>query len=220
MANKGNSGHIKKLHAPAYFGAGRKGSKYVTRPNPGRHTLTRSVPLSLVLKKMAITATARESRRAIVSGSVSVNGRQVRNQKYPVGLGDVVGAGGSSSRIWINRQGRIELGEAGGSGLLYKVVGKYKGRGGNIMIRLHDGTVMGADGKVSVNDSVFVKDGKIEKHMQLAPGVECMVIDGVHLGAKGRIVQVVAGNMHKAKSVIIEDGPDKFETLVRNIMVS
>ena len=39
MAEKGNSRYMKRLNAPEYFGIHRKEHAYVTKPNPGRHTL-------------------------------------------------------------------------------------------------------------------------------------------------------------------------------------
>ena len=79
---------------------------------------------------------------------------------------------------------------------------------------------MAAKSDISVNDSVILKDGKIEKTLKLAPGARCAVVDGVHVGAEGTVVNLVEGTMHKSRSLVIESGSSKFETLVRNIMVT
>ena len=36
------------------------------------------------------------------------------------------------------------------------------------MLRLHDGSVVEAKSDISINDSVMLKGGKIEKHFKLA----------------------------------------------------
>jgi ribosomal protein S4E len=100
------------------------------------------------------------------------------------------------------------------------VVGKYKDKENRLMLRLHDGTAIGAKSDIAVNDSVILKDGKIERTIKLAPGARCSVVDGVHVGAQGTVVNLVEGTMHKPRSLVIESGSSKFETLVGNIMVT
>ena len=100
------------------------------------------------------------------------------------------------------------------------MVGKYKDSGNKLMLRLHDGTVLAAKPDVGINDSVTLKEGKITKTFKFQPGAQCSVVDGVHVGTQGKIVTVVEGTMHKPKSIVIEGDSQKFETLVRNILVT
>ena len=100
------------------------------------------------------------------------------------------------------------------------MVGKYKDKSNKLMLRLHDGSVMAAKSDISINDSVMLKGGKIEKTLKLAPGARCAVVNGVHVGSNGTVVNLVEGTMHKPRSLVIESGSSKFETLVRNIMVT
>ena len=87
MGSKGNNRHVKRLAAPKYLHIGRKVNAYVTKPNPGRHTLDSSIAISTVLKeKLGVASSAREARRILKSSSVEVNGKVVRDSRYPLGL--------------------------------------------------------------------------------------------------------------------------------------
>lgn len=123
MANKGGSGHIKRLDAPRYFSISRKnGGRYVVRQNPGRHTMERSVALSLVLIKMGFASNSAESGRIIRGGTVAVNGTATREPKFPVGLSDIIAVGKESRMLGISGKGQLTMSEP--ESQIYKVMGK------------------------------------------------------------------------------------------------
>lgn len=219
MAGKGNSRYMKRLNSPEFFGIHRKTRAYITKPNAGRHRLGRCIALSLAARKLGAAKTTGEADRSIRSGSFKVNGKVVKEPKYPVGIGDIIENGGESHRLWINEQGKATFQPKPGE-QLYKVVGKYKGSKNKLMLRLHDGSVTEAKSGISVNDSVTLKDGKIDKTLKLAAGARCAVVDGVHVGAEGTVVNLVEGTMHRSRSLVVESGASKFETLVQNVMVT
>ena len=117
-------------------------------------------------------------------------------------------------------QGKITFEPTKNKEPLYKVVGKYKDKNNKLMLQLHDGSVMAAKSDISINDSVILKGGKIEKTLKLAPGALCAVVNGVHVGSQRNGRQPRGGHAHKPRSLVIESGSSKFETLVRNIMVT
>jgi small subunit ribosomal protein S4e len=222
MANKGGSGYIKRLYAPKYFAIHRKEHKYVVKQNPGRHSLKKSVALSLIIGKLMPDSTRLEAERIIKGKDVSVNGKTVREPKFPVGLNDSIVIGADSYIIGINERGQISVNKNDKASKLqlYKIVGKYKSKANQLMLRLHDGSAVKGTAEVNVNDSVAVSQGKISKVVKLDKGSKCEVIDGVHVGVFGTIKEIGKGGMHKEKSVTVE--PQKgeaFETLVRNIIV-
>lgn len=221
MAKKGNSSYIKRLYAPKYFAVHRKEYKYVIKQNPGRHTLEKSVALSLLVNKMELAGTRAESKRIIIEGNISVNGKVVREPKFPVGLNDVVSAAKESYLIGIDRKGHIQLEKAKDSASqIYKIIGKYVSSGKHIMLRLHDGRSVKGSADAKVNDSVVLSNGNISKVIKLGQGSKCEVIDGVHVGTVGTVTKISEGNMHKQKSVTIEpEGREQFDTLVKNIIV-
>ncbi len=224
MARKGNKRHVKSLAAPKFFAVHRKEFDYVRKPNAGRHSLSRSVALSYALKQMGYVSTTSEADRAIKRGSIQVNGKVIREPKYPVGFSDVVGVVSEklSKRLGINGLGKMELEDVSKEGQAesntYKVVGKYKARGGKLVLRLHDGRNVTAE--ANTNDSIIVKGGNVEKVLKLENGAKCFVIDGVHVGTYGKVSQLSKGDRKRDASVVIvpEEG-EKFETLVKNIMI-
>jgi ribosomal protein S4E len=47
-----------------------------------------------------------------------------------------------------------------------------------------------------------------------------MVIDGVHVGAKGKIANMAKGTMHTGATATVEqENGEKFDTLVENLIV-
>lgn len=221
MANKGGSGYIKGLNAPKYFAIHRKEHAYVVKQNPGRHNLRKSVALSVILSKLNLASTRFESNRIIKGGQVSVNAKVVKEPKFPVGLNDHVAVGPDNYIIGINERGQIKIDKKEkGTEQVFKVIGKFKDRGNQLMLRLHDGSLVKGKTDINVYDSVVLSGGKISKVIKLGSGAKCEVIDGVHVGILGTVKGINAGNMHKERSVTVEPhNGEKFETLVRNIIV-
>ena len=156
--------------------------------------------------------------------------------KYPIGLNDNISVGKENYSVGINERGQIVINrDESGDWQTFKIVGKYKYRGNKITVRLHDGSII-KDGTndMKVNDSIYNPFERGDCPTQIRPtgdspgrmvlkfgvGAKCKVISGVHVGKSGTIKEVNAGNMHKDESVIVEqDGGNKFETLVKNIIV-
>ncbi|MDE1811163.1 MAG: hypothetical protein KGH66_03915 [Candidatus Micrarchaeota archaeon] len=226
MANKGKSRHIKGLNAPKYFAIHRKEHKYIIKQDAGRHTLARSVALSLIVRKIKVADNSGDARTIIKTGNIMVNGKAVKEPKYPVGLSDTIQVKGGKGhyRIGINRLAKISIDEAtkgDADSRLCRVIGKYKAEGNTLMLRLHDGSIVKGGKEARVNDSVILdQKGRISKIVKLDIGSQCSVIDGVHVGTSGTVKELKEGNMHKDKSAIIEGKDGKFETLVKNIMVT
>ncbi len=223
MANKGNSRHMKSLTAPKYYGVHRKESAYAAKPSPGRHSLSRSIPLVAFATKAGISASSHDASRMIKRKEIHVNGKPVRDPAYPVGLSDtiLVLPSKTSYSIGINELGKVSIKESKGTAdRLCKVVQKYKAGGGSAMIRLHDGTVVKESKEINANDSVLLgDDNSVKKVLKLGEGCSCMVIDGVHVGAKGRVKEIHKGTATSKAYVTVEEGGSSFDTLVRNIMV-
>jgi small subunit ribosomal protein S4e len=223
MANKGNSRHMKSLTAPKYYGVHRKESAYVAKPSPGRHSLSRSIPLVAFATKAGISASSHDASRMIKRREIHVNGKPVRDPSYPVGLSDtiLVLPSKTSYSVGINELGKVSIIESGGAtDRLCKVAQKYMTGGGSVMIRLHDGTVIKASKDIKVNDSVLLGNGSsVKKVLKLGEGCNCTVIDGVHVGAKGKVKEIHKGTATSRAYVTVEEDGGSFDTLVRNIMV-
>ncbi len=226
MSNKGAQGHVKRIAANRFMRISRKLSKYVTLADPGRHSGETSVALITVLKeKIGAASNSREARKIIRTGCIEVNNRQVREEKYPLGISDVIHLKGSGEyyRITVARQGMFGIertNKAALDSLTLKVTGKYVYGKKRLMIRLNNNEVMPAgDNAVKVNDSVVIKGSAVEKVLKFEKGAKCTVISGMHAPASGEIVDIISGTQIRKPSVTIKSGDETFETLVGNIMV-
>ncbi len=226
MGNRGKSRHIKGLAAPKYFGIHRKEFRYVTKPNPGRHTLERSVSVLLAMKKTGVANSTSEAVKILRSGNVLVNNRIIHESKFPIGLNDILEIKGSGKafKVSIESHAKITFEEEKKpdyESQVYRVIGKYMTTKGQLMIRLHDGSIAKAKNDVKVNDSVIL-DAKrnIKKILNLGAGAECFVIKGVHVGKIGRIKTITKGTEKMdARAVVAPKSGEEFETIVKNLMV-
>ena len=84
--------HLFALNAPVNWPIKRKEQKWVIRPSPGPHPLKRCLPLNLLFTGILDYArTSREVRKILHDGEIFVDGRSVKNQKFPVGVMDHIG---------------------------------------------------------------------------------------------------------------------------------
>lgn len=223
MASKGTSRHMKRLASPKYMKLRRKVAKFVTKPNPGRHTLESSLALSTFIKeKLMLAKNTREAQKAIKGRRIEVNGKVVVDPKYPIGFGDIVRIVPSNEKydIEMGKYGLFDAKKSTGKDTkrTLKVIGKYLGKKGKTMIRLNNGNIMQAEGKVSVNDSVVTDGKKILDVVKFEKGAKCMVIKGIHAPETGKIKQIEKGSAQRDATVEIESSNGSFQTLVKNVM--
>jgi small subunit ribosomal protein S4e len=220
MANKGGRRHINRLASSKYMKVGKKTSAYVTKPMPGRHTLDSSIALGTVLKeKLGIVNSISEAEAILRTGAVKVNGKAIKEQRYPVGFGDVIELVPSNKRYIINidRFGAFAI-EESTSKQMFKVVGKYMAKNGKIMMRLNNGIILPAESGVKTNDTIELHEGK-KTVIKMEPGRKCLVITGTHASERGTIKEIKQGSAQRDPLVSIEGSTGMFETLLDNIMV-
>lgn len=223
MAGKGTSRHMKRLASPKYMKLKKKIAKFVTKPNPGRHTLESSIALSTFVKeKLELARSTSEAKKAIKGRRIEVNGKLVTDSKYSIGFGDVVRIVPSNEiyEIRVGRQGAFEARKASEKGLkrTLKVIGKYIGKGGKVMIRLNNGDTVHAENSVRVNDSVVIDKAKILSVIKFEKGARCLVMSGIHAPEVGKIINIEAGTAQRDATVEVEGEKGNFQTLVKNVM--
>src|SRR3989338_10319090 len=81
--------HLKSIAVPKTWKVKKKQSKYILRPNPGKKMMY-SMPLGIVLKLLGHAKTAKEVSLILNTKNVLVDGTRRKDQKYPIGLMDVV----------------------------------------------------------------------------------------------------------------------------------
>ncbi len=223
MGNKGNNRHVKRLASNRYVHVERKVCAYISKPTAGRHSLDSSIAIATVLsEKLNLSSDMKESKRIVNAGSVEVNGKLIKNVKFPVGFGDVLHFIPSNEyfRIIVARKGSVstEKIEKWDGRRVAKVIGKYKAKGNMEMVKLYDGSVLQSIKGVKVNDSVSIINGKADRVIKLEKGAKCLVINGLHASESGIISNIKPGTALRAATVEIEGDAGKAETLLENVM--
>jgi small subunit ribosomal protein S4e len=225
MARHGNSRHLNRLASSMYPRVSRKTEKYLAKPSPGRHKLERSIALYVILRdKFGFAANANEARKSIKRGEVLINGKAVKDDKYPVGFGDVLTLvqPKEAYSVSIGRYGDIKLEKLEGKeqhSRTLKVVGKYLSKGSKVMLRLYDGSALPGSKEVKVNDSVILSGGKIKSVLKFESGAKCLIVKGTHASETGVIKEIKAGSATNVAAVKVEGSGGSFETPADNVMV-
>ena len=143
MAKMGSRKHLKRYKAPKTWPIHPKEDTWTVKPSAGSHAIIDAIPLTLVIRDiLKLADNAREAKRIINSGNVLVDGRVVKDYKFPVGLMDIIEIPktGESYRVLLDRKGRLQLDliEENDSKLC-KIVNKTTIKGWKTQLYLHDG---------------------------------------------------------------------------------
>ncbi len=231
MARMGGSRHLKRLPSPAFWPIHRKEYVWVAKPRPGPHPIDRCLPLLLVLRDiLGYAKTRKEAKRILAKGYVRVDGRVRRDEKFPVGLMDVVEIVPTNEcfRVLpVPRRGLVlhRIGEDEKGFKLCRVERKVTVRGGHIQLGLHDGRNV----LIRVEDPSNPPNGNyktmnvlkmaIPKQevldiIRFEKGVLGLVIGGINAGRWGRIVEIEVQEGPYPAMVTLEDANgDRFQTI-------
>jgi small subunit ribosomal protein S4e len=158
-----------------------------------------SSPLLVVVRDfLGYAETAKEARMLIKQGKVLVDGKVRVDERYSVGLMDVVELPDAEKyyRVLPEHGRRFILHPISGEEAGYKlclIVGKTTVKGGATQLNLHDGrNVLLADGgdTYAVNDIVklSVPDQEIIDHIEFKPGVRVIITGGRSQGQFGILI--------------------------------
>lgn len=201
MARKGGSSHMKRIASPRYVPIPRKGEAWVVKPSPGPHSAEEAVALGVVLRDvMRVADSLKEVKKILKDGEVMVDGRAVRDKKFPVGLMDVVSIPAMGRNYWVgvDRKGRFKLFDVDAERAKFKlcrIEAKRTVKGGATQLSLHDGRTLIGSGEFGVGDTIklAVPEQKVISVMKLEPNAVGLITKGVHAGE----VAVVEELYHK-----------------------
>ncbi len=224
MGRKGNKRHLKSLYSPIYYAISKKHNKYTTKMSCGRHTKDKAIPLLLFIRdKLNLSDKKVEIVKIVKQGLIKVNGKVIKDYKYPIGLNDIVNIDklDKNYKISIDKKAHFsfeEIDKKNKIARICKVIKKYKIKKGIIMLGLHDGTNIKGKDNININDSVILNEKKeIDKILPLKKNAKCFIIDGVHVGDNGTLEEIKS--IEDKKQVIIKKQDAEFETSLKNIMV-
>jgi len=231
LKKRGSLRHLRRSLAPSFWPILRKEYAWVVKPSPGPHPSNRCIPLGIILRDILRYArTMREARRILGEGKVKVDGRIVRDYKFPVGLMDVIElASGEIFRMVPHPQKFMVLhpiGKEESNFKLLRIEGKTVVKGGHVELHFHDGRnylIRVTDPRNPVEDvyktydvvKMSIPEQEILDHVKLEEGTLVIVIDGRNVGRVGTLVKVNQIFKRSRAIVMLRSPSDKeFRTIL------
>jgi|SRR5579872_543528 len=228
MAKKSGSLKTKRSAAPAFWQISRKDKRFVVRTSPGPHSKAYSYPLLVVLRDvLGLARTRREALSVLNQGKVSVDGRVVKAEAFPIGLMDVIDfpTVGRSYRM-VPRKGRlvpVEI-EAKEKGLkLCYVKSKQTIKGSKISYGLHDGRVIFPEAEVDIKpgDSCIIKlpTQEFQANFRLAKETLALLIRGEKSGEVATVEDLKPGTYSRGPIATIRFADGTTSELPTNVLL-
>lgn len=201
--------HLKRHATPKTWQIKRKGITFITRPNPGAHSMGTGISMNLLLKVMGHAKTTMEVKRLLQSREVLVDGKRVTDQRFMAGLMDVVSipSTGKNYRIVLGKGGKITFIEIDSKESMLKpckVTGKTMIKGGKLQINLFDGkNIISEKGDCLRGDTLVIEMPKntVKEKISLEKGAYILLTAGKHIADRG-VVEGVQKNkvIYKSES--------------------
>lgn len=222
MGKKGGSRHLKRMPAPGFWPIGAKEFQWAVKPRPGPHPKESCIPLSIILRDYLHSArTAREAKLLLSQGKVKVDGRVRRDEKYPVGLMDVVEIPDAKAAFRvIPAKGKalalVETNKEEAGFKLCRIEDKRTVAHGHLQVNLHDGRNIlvkvqnpgnPTEDTYSAGASLQIEipSQKIMKQMKMTEGAYAVVTGGTNTGRHGKISSIDVGTATRPTIVEIKD---------------
>lgn len=216
-----SSNHLKRLAMPRSWPITRKTDIWVSRPNPGAHSLELCIPVGVVIRDiLQFASTMREVRYILQAGKVSVDGKVIKDTRRGVGLMDVLTLGENNYRCVLDHNGKLRYSaisrdEAGWK--VCRIEGKTTVKGGKTQLNLHDGRNILVDNasEYKTGDSLKLglPDQNIIQHIKFGEGTRCYLIGGVHVGSTADMTEFIVKRSSMPNEVLFQD----FGTIARNV---
>jgi small subunit ribosomal protein S4e len=221
------SRHLKKVASPRSWPIPKKTNIWVTKPNPGPHSLKQAIPLGVIIRDiLKLTDNMRETKRVLNEGNILVDGIVRRDHKFPVGIFDVIQAPKleASYRMLLDPRGRLRLNEldVDEPKKPCKILNKTTVKGGKAQLNLHDGTNILASNDYKTRDTIILDiPGKsVHKHIKYEPGNLAVVIGGTHSGQLANILEIKTVRSSRHNMVVLsKDDGTQFETIEDYVFV-
>jgi small subunit ribosomal protein S4e len=214
--------HLKRIAAPKTWSIKRKEHKWIVRPTPGPHPLKKCLPLNLVIKNMLKYAkTTREVKLILNDGKILVNKVARKDQKFPIGIMDVIEAPEIKEhfRMVYSQQGKLKLTpitEEEAKIRPTKIINKTTLKGKKTQLNFNDGTnmIVEKDG-YKVNDTLLIdltkeKKDSIKKHLKMEKGATIYLTDGKHIGTTGTIEDIQ--KTFQDQTIVFKSGEETYKT--------
>ncbi|MFN7990542.1 MAG: 30S ribosomal protein S4e [Candidatus Micrarchaeia archaeon] len=228
MAKRGGTKHLKRLASPKSIPVtDKKDRKWMIRHAPGPHAKKYSIPLGVLVRDvLKLAQTLREVRKMLSNRMVEIDGKPRTDEKFPVGLMDVVSfpKGEMHFRMLIDNHSRLipkEISKDEAKHKLVRIVRKYTLPGGKLSVTFHDGKNMISDNHLHVGDSAVVSlpVAKLKTHLKREIGARCLVVEGKHAGSIVKLKEIIERKGGKASEALVQDKAEEFITVAKYLFV-
>ncbi|MDR1819992.1 MAG: 30S ribosomal protein S4e [Methanobrevibacter sp.] len=213
MANMGSRRHLKRFKAPKNWNIHPKEKKWTVKPSPGSHSIENSLSLLIVVRDLLKLAdNAREAKRIINTGNILVDGRIIKDYKFPVGFMDVIQIPKTEEvfRVLPDLKGRLTLHPIPAENAhfkLCKVSDKTILKKGLSQLNLHDGRNVTSDESVGVGDVIKLQipNQEILEVFNFQEDTIVLVTDGKHTGEIAFIKEIIINKSSNKNTVLVEN---------------
>jgi small subunit ribosomal protein S4e len=238
LGRKGERGHLKRKPAPKLWPIHRKEAVWTVMSKSGPHSRSDSMPLALIVRDMlGLAKTGKEAKNIISQGKIMVDGKVRRDERFLVGLMDVVSIVDTkkSYRVLPSKKGLMLLPIKSDEAVfkLYRIEDKTIVKGGQLQLDFHDGTcsLIGADNSQLSKEDAYqtldvlqlsVPEREILGHTKLTVGANAIVIGGKNMGKVGKVTTIERKPNQKRRDTIvtIEDtNGSQFQTILNFVFI-
>jgi small subunit ribosomal protein S4e len=215
MAKHGENKKMKRLNTPNLVSISKKDNVWLSKPIPGTHPRSKSISLVVLLRDvLKLAGTSKEATTLVKGGKILVDGRIVRDHKFPIGYMDLI------TIPDINMTYYIDLDHNG------RFVAKRDDKRKNKLLRLRNRKTLGkgkyqltfSDGRTLLSNEVYkpgdsviisMPDMKIVEHLPLKEGSNCRIIGGTRSGMFGKVKAIVPGSINSRAKIEVQDETGK-----------
>ena len=219
MAKHGEDKKLKRLNITKRLSIPKKEHVWAVKPSPGAHKSSESVALTSFLRDiLRVAETYKEAKYLVTSGKVLINGRIIKDPKFPVSFMDVISLPSINMVYYLDLDNRghfIAKREDARNFKLAKIIRKVSVKGNKIQYTLDDGHTFLGDNSYKVGDSLKVElpSYKVLSHLPFDAGASAVVLNGKHAGIRGRVKEIIPGTANARAKVQIDGDNGSVVTL-------
>ncbi len=235
---KGGGGHLKREVAPSFWPVHKKEAVWSVKPMPGPHAIHRCIPLGIIVRDvLGLADTRREAKKIVSQGKIFVDGRPRRDDRFPVGLMDVVSIPEvkKSYRVVPSEKGLTlhPIAEDEASFKICRIENKRTVKNGHIEVNLHDGRnfLIRVEDPSNPREDIYrtldtlrisIPDQEVLEHFRVEKGMFASLVDGANIGKFGAISSITEERGQKRRKwlVTIEDREGRsYQTILDYVFV-
>jgi small subunit ribosomal protein S4e len=233
MGKKGGKAHLKREAAPGFWPIHRKEFMWTVRPTPGPHPIHQCIPLVIIVREvLGLAKTRKEAKKIVSQGKIHVDGRIIRDERFPVGLMDVVSIPeiNKNYRVAPSEKGLIllSISEEEAKFKICRIENKKTLDKGNVELNLHDGRNMliSIENPQKPDEDIYdtfdslkisIPEQEILEHLKLEKGMMASFADGNNIGRYGTVTSIEEQTGRKRKNFLItiqNENGETFQTVL------